>query len=81
MDLSFVNSKVDSLGDAILEWARPPAWPKSPLDKYPLADFRSAFYVAVGYLIFVFIASVCSIVLSFVWGFIVDNPVAYVTKL
>jgi len=71
MDLAFVNSKVDSLGDAILEWARPTAWPKSPLEKYPLTDFRSAFYVAVGYLIFVFIASVGSIVLSFVWRFLV----------
>ena len=74
MDLDFVNSKVDYLGDAILEWARPPAWPKlqkSPLEKYPLTDFRSAFYVAVGYLIFVFIASVGSIVLSFVWRFLV----------
>ena len=58
MDLSTLNKKIDALGVSILQWASPVGWPVSPLTNYPLADFRSAFYIAFGYLTFVIIGSV-----------------------
>ena len=50
---------VDALGEAIIQWARPRGgeWQVSPLALHPLADFRSAAAIAVGYLLFVLVFS------------------------
>ena len=54
-----ITQHIDQLGEAIILWARPKGtgWQASPLRNYPLADFRSAFYIAFGYLFFVLVAS------------------------
>lgn len=50
---------VDAIGEAIIQWARPKGgkWQTSPLALHPLADFRSAAAIAVGYLLFVLVFS------------------------
>jgi hypothetical protein len=58
MALVDVYQKVDALGAALIQWARPGGWPESPMKTWWLVDFRSAFFIAVGYLTFVFVGSV-----------------------
>ena len=59
MTYAGVGKHVDVLGEAIIQWARPQGgkWQASPLALHPLADFRSAAAIAVGYLLFVLVFS------------------------
>ncbi len=46
------------LGDGLIKWARPPSAPVSPTVTWPLADFGSAFAIALCYLLFVLLGRV-----------------------
>ena len=46
------------LGDAIIAWAQPPHFPVGPTRTWPLANFGTAFAIALGYLLFVLVGRV-----------------------
>ena len=46
------------LGDAIIAWAQPPNFPVGPTRTWPLANFGTAFAIALGYLLFVLVGRV-----------------------
>ena len=41
------------IGDAVIKWAEPPGAPKGPTRSWPLANFGTAFGIALAYLLFV----------------------------
>lgn len=43
----------------LITWARPEGWIESPLASWPFTQFDLAIKIALGYLAFVFIGSVC----------------------
>jgi hypothetical protein len=48
----------------LITWARPEGWIESPLASWPLTQFDLAVKIALGYLAFVLIGSVCSLSLQ-----------------
>jgi elongation of very long chain fatty acids protein 4 len=51
------RSYADSLGNSIIQWARPVGWGEAPTSDWPLAKFDVALGIAIGYLLFVLFGS------------------------